>query len=222
MDTHIQNDATLNEVVEQYRAATEAIEFAQQQADQMVRQTISESGQRRFQLRLIDVAGIVRIERAETVLPVGDVLPQGAKVLEANSAAILLVEHADHQAHGFRIEGAPRAVRQGDLQLVGGYEAAVVFVDTIGRRPATRTMLFRRYQQFRTNNITKNTYRRKTSHRKSWLGIGDVKDIVLVFCTTNGRWNQTIKDKIGQKSGKPFAKYAYWSFYVCVISVICT
>lgn len=128
-DTHIQNDAALDEVVEQNRAATVAIELAQQQADQIVGQPIAERRQRGLQLRLVDVARVVGVERPEAVLPVGHVLPQGAKVREADGAAVLLVEHADHQAHRFRIEGGPGAVGQGDLQLVGGDEAAVVLVD---------------------------------------------------------------------------------------------
>lgn len=128
--TYIQNDTALNEIIKQYRSAAKPIEFAQQQTDQIVGQPIAKCGQGGLQLVLIDVAGIVRIERPEAILPIGHVLPQSAEVLEADRAAVLLIEHADHQTHGFRIEGAPRAVRQSDLQLVRGDEAAVVLVDT--------------------------------------------------------------------------------------------
>lgn len=142
--TYIQNDAALDEVVEQNRATTEAIELAQQQTDQIVRQPVAERRQGGLQLRLVDVARVVGVERAEAVLPIGHVLPQGAKVLEADGAAVLLVEHADHQAHRFRIEGGPGAVGEGDLQLVGGDEAAVVLVDAAKRR---RHPIWRRISQ---------------------------------------------------------------------------
>lgn len=109
---YIENDATLDEVIEENRSASVAIEFSQQNANQVVGQSVAESRESIFQFVSIDVAGVVGVERTEAVLPVGHVLPEGAEVLEADRSAVLLVEHSDHEANCLGVESGPSPVRK--------------------------------------------------------------------------------------------------------------
>lgn len=69
----VEQYATLNEVVEQNSSLSDAIELADKHLNQPIAETVSKRDQRRLEFVLIDATRVVRVEAAETVLPVGDV-----------------------------------------------------------------------------------------------------------------------------------------------------
>lgn len=83
----------MNEVIEQNSAATKAIEFANQNVDQVIGKSVSERCESGFQFVAIDVSRIVGIEGTKAILPVGDILPQSPEILEADGSAVFLVKH---------------------------------------------------------------------------------------------------------------------------------
>lgn len=89
----MQNHAALNKIIKVYRSPTHTIVLPQDRTDYRIGQTVAKTDKCIFQLVLIDVAAAVAIKRSEAILPVGDILPESAKFLETNCAAVFLVEH---------------------------------------------------------------------------------------------------------------------------------
>lgn len=108
----VQNYAALDKIIEQNRPVSVSIKLSNQRVVKPVRQAISKGRQRRLQLVLVDVSRVVRVERAEAVLPVRYVLPQRSKVLEVYDAAVRAIEHPNHEPDRFRVERVPRPIRE--------------------------------------------------------------------------------------------------------------
>lgn len=69
----VEQDTTLNEVIEQNSSLPDAIELADEHLNQPIAETVSERDQRSLQFVLIDATRVVGVKAAEAVLPVGDV-----------------------------------------------------------------------------------------------------------------------------------------------------
>jgi len=89
----VEHDATLYKVIEVDGAFSISVKFPHQHGDNGVRQSVAKSDESLSQLLLVDVARVVSVERAEAVLPVGDVLPESPKLLETDRATVLPVKH---------------------------------------------------------------------------------------------------------------------------------
>lgn len=92
----VQNYAALNEIVEENRSISVSIKLPDQRIVNSIREAIPESRQSLFQLIFVDISRTVRVERAETILPIGDILPECPKVLKTDAAPILPVKHPYH------------------------------------------------------------------------------------------------------------------------------
>lgn len=127
----IQNYTALDKIIEQNRTISISIKLSNKRIVKTVRQPISKRRQRRFELILVDVSRVVRIERPEAVLPIRYVLPEGSKVLEAYLATIAAIKHPNHEPDRLRVERVPRSVREGLLQLVLRDEPAPVAINLL-------------------------------------------------------------------------------------------
>lgn len=76
----VEQNAALNEVIEQDRSLPNAVELSHQQLDQPVAESVTERSQCSFQLILVDGSTIVLVKAAEATLPIGDVLPQRTEI----------------------------------------------------------------------------------------------------------------------------------------------
>jgi len=64
------------------------------QIKEPVTQSVTERRERHLQLVLINTTRVVSVERAETPLPVVDVLPERGELLEVDRRRVVLVEYA--------------------------------------------------------------------------------------------------------------------------------
>lgn len=108
----LEADAGLDEQVEAHDALVALVVGAEEDLDEAFAQAVAEGDERVAELVQADVAGPVRVKAVEERPPRGQEGPQAAELLEADRAAAVAVEHADHHAHRLRVERRPVAVDQ--------------------------------------------------------------------------------------------------------------
>ena len=124
----LDHNAALNEVVEADSRRSRPVEFPNKQVIKPVTQSVSESSERLLQLVPVDRPGIVLVEGAESFLPIANVLPQSAELVEVDCPGQIPVEHSDHEADRFWVESRPGPIPEGFLQLIGRYGIALVSI----------------------------------------------------------------------------------------------
>lgn len=107
------------------------IKLSNQCSNKMIGESVSKACQCSCQLALVNVPTIVSIEWFETILPICDVFPQSSEILKADATAILSVEHADHQANCFMVEGLPGTIWEGLLEFICTNEATSIAIDSV-------------------------------------------------------------------------------------------
>lgn len=106
----LQADAGLHKQVEAHDAVAALVVRAEEQLDEARAEPVAERHQRVVELVQADVARLVHVEAVKQRPPRGQEGPEPAELLEPDGAAAVAVEHADHHAHGVRVEGGPVTV----------------------------------------------------------------------------------------------------------------
>lgn len=116
----LQRDARLNKQVKAHDAFAALIVRAEQQLDKLRAESVTERNEGIGEFRQRDVAAAVDVEAVEESAPRGEEGPEAAEFLEANCAAAVRVEHANHHADSLDVEGGPIAVDKGRRELLFG------------------------------------------------------------------------------------------------------
>ena len=120
LNAYLDDHAALDEVIKGNSATASAVKLADEDVVESVRQAVAKAGEGRLELALVDGARAVAVVAAERGLPVGDVLPQRAKLLEVDGTSAVAIKHPNHEADRFRVESCPCACsRRG---AGGGYD----------------------------------------------------------------------------------------------------
>lgn len=96
---------------------------------QFRRQSVTKRLQRIGQLTLVDRSRTVLVEMAEDALPILNVLPQAGKLVEADLAAAVHVEHAHQHLDRVEVERGPVAIDQRLAEFLRVDLAATVAID---------------------------------------------------------------------------------------------
>lgn len=124
----LQRDARLDEEVKAHDALAALVVGAEEQLDELRAEAVAEGDEGVGELGQGDVAAAVDVEAVKEGAPRGEEGPEAAELLEANGAAAVRVEHADHHADGLDVEGGPVAVDEGRGELLFGEVAGAILV----------------------------------------------------------------------------------------------
>jgi len=124
----LQRDGELDKVIEGDRPAVLAVELLDEEIHGGRLKAITHHPQRRCQLVLVDETRVVPIVAAESLLPLGHVVPQLGELLEVNGTGVVVVEHHDHLPDRLGIKRSPSPVGQGLAQLHDGYLTGPILV----------------------------------------------------------------------------------------------
>lgn len=103
----LEANAGLDEEVEAHNTLVPLVVGPEEDADETIAESISEGNKGIAELIQADVARVVGIESIEQGSPRSQERPQAAEFVETNRSASITIKHADHHAHGLRVEGCP-------------------------------------------------------------------------------------------------------------------
>lgn len=106
----LEADAGLNEEVEAHNSLIPLVVGPEQDADETIAESVSEGDEGIAELVQADISRVVGVESIEQGAPRSQERPQATELVEADRAAAVTIKHANHHAHGLRIEGCPVSI----------------------------------------------------------------------------------------------------------------
>lgn len=116
----LERDAGLHKEVKAHDALVALIVGAEEKLDKRRGEAVAERDEGVCEFGEGNVAGAIDVEAIKECAPRGEEGPEAAKLVKADAAAAVGVEHANHHAHGLDVKGGPVAVDESGGQLLFG------------------------------------------------------------------------------------------------------